>query len=157
MNPFGKLIGLFVSCVLVIVVVAAGPAVWWFDRHFAGVSYKIGFPILFHYTFTLAPGPVLAERAKTADALRQRDAALATTRVCSTVLTTQNSRIQALSARGVIAHARADLAVQPHLAAMAAAPAKSATIAAALTGLPPASDECAKAEAVDRSFVETLR
>ena len=60
MNPFRSLLGLILGSALVLAFAAAGPGVWWYDRHFPGWEWRgpvFGWPAI-----KLAPGIAAADR-----------------------------------------------------------------------------------------------
>lgn len=131
--------------------IAGGLGVWWWDHRPAGVPKPIEVRVLF---WPVKIGWPESLAAKLADRDRQLGVAVANERTLTRALNNQSGRVRALGAAGAVLKAQAALAATDYRKALARASASEAVILAAGSG---PGDAEQRAEAVDRTFLGSLR
>lgn len=154
----GKLAGLGLSALLTLAILAGGPGVWWYDRHFAGWSVAIGPQLPFHIPCCVIRlgvpagiGPADAARLKAANAALA--IAVGNERTLTAALNAQSAAVRAGAAQGRAALARAEAGVTRYRSASMAAAVRLAALRGPLTG----DDMCSRVRDIDARLLETLK
>lgn len=145
---FFKFVSFVLGCVVVLVIVSAGPAVWWWDRRGAGQpAFLTGHFLFWHWS---APESL---KAQGADANAKLAVAIKDVASLESAVAQQNAATQALAARGATALQDAQKAVQRYASASQATATRVRIISAPIVG----DDTCARVKAFDATFLEALK
>lgn len=152
MSVLLKFIGLIASCILILLIVGTGPAVWLWDRQPSRPAWTQSHLLWLHWPDWIRAPSLAAQDAYDKAQLVQANANV---QVLRTAIDGQNTSIARLSAEGTAATAVAEKAVQHAQQVQGAASRLEANIKA----LPPVTkaDDCPALDLSDQVFVGYLK